>query len=427
MRRVLLATAALLTTTASAQWTIQDSHTTASFRGVNSLGHGIAWVSGTQGTVLRTMDGGEHWQHCAVPEGAEKLDFRGVQALDERTAIVMSSGPGDLSRLYKTTDGCATWKLMFTNPDKDGFWDGIRGELSADKSSVDLTVVGDPVHASFTLFQLHVPIHGGELALVPLDYETCKDTASLQLPIPIAKCLQERFNKMVRAEAPHLVGGQARAEEDRSRLLAAYANPQPTNKEALFAASNSSLANHSNTWFSPDIAFVTGGLQGAHFFHFRGWPCAGLGCRYWRISDIPLAHSESAGAFSIQVRAGRKGSWNGVIVGGDYKLPNERSGTAAFSNDEGKTWKSPAVLPGGYRSSVAFSSDKNAWITVGPNGTDVSFDDGRNWIAMKPSADDTPDADQHWNALSLPFVVGERGHIGILRDGAVEAARKTKP
>ena len=55
-------------------------------------------------------DGGYLWQGCAIPPGAEKLDFRGIQAFDENTAIVMSSGKGDLSRLYKTTDGCRTWK-----------------------------------------------------------------------------------------------------------------------------------------------------------------------------------------------------------------------------------------------------------------------------------------------------------------------------
>ncbi len=86
----------------------------------------MAWASGTNGTVLRTEDGGYLWQACAVPPGAEHLDFRGIQAFDANTAIVMSSGKGDLSRLYKTTDGCQTWKLVFTNPDKDGFWDAIQ-------------------------------------------------------------------------------------------------------------------------------------------------------------------------------------------------------------------------------------------------------------------------------------------------------------
>jgi hypothetical protein len=43
---------------------------------------------------------------------------------------------------------------------------------------------------------------------------------------------------------------------------------------------------------------------------------------------------------------------------------------------------------------------------VGPNGTDISTDDGKNWQPLKPSPDDPPDADKNWNALSLPFAVG---------------------
>ncbi len=110
---------------AYAQWEIEPSHTTASLRGVDNVGGGVVWASGTDGTVLRTLDG-QLWQTCAIPPGGEKLDFRGIQAFNKNTAIVMSSGPGDQSRLYKTTDGCQTWKLIFTNPDKDGFWDAIQ-------------------------------------------------------------------------------------------------------------------------------------------------------------------------------------------------------------------------------------------------------------------------------------------------------------
>ena len=80
------------------------------------------------------------------PPEPKNSDFRGIQAFDENTAIVMSSGKGDLSRLYKTTDGCQTWKLLFTNPDKEGFWDAIKfarlrlatPRRSSGSSSVDL-------------------------------------------------------------------------------------------------------------------------------------------------------------------------------------------------------------------------------------------------------------------------------------------------
>ena len=132
---------------AAGQFTLQTSNTTADLRGIHNVGNGVAWASGTNGTVLRTEDGGYVWQSCAIPPGAEKLDFRGIQAFDANTAIVMSSGPGDQSRLYKTTDGCHTWKLMFKNPDEDGFWDALyfdRGKWG--------WLLGDPVNGMFALF-----------------------------------------------------------------------------------------------------------------------------------------------------------------------------------------------------------------------------------------------------------------------------------
>src|SRR5580698_7998306 len=123
---LLLLATLLISLTAHAQWDIEESHTTASLRGIANTGGGVAWASGTNGTVLRTEDGGYLWQTCNIPPGAEKLDFRGIQAWDENTAIVMSSGKGDQSRVYKTTDACQTWKFLFTNPDREGFWDGIQ-------------------------------------------------------------------------------------------------------------------------------------------------------------------------------------------------------------------------------------------------------------------------------------------------------------
>src|ERR1700730_6514077 len=126
IKLLLLLTATLATKEIQAQWDIEESHTTASLRGIHNVGGGVAWASGTNGTVLRTEDGGYLWQTCTIPPGAEKLDFRGIQAFDENTAIVMSSAKGALSRLYKTTDGCQTWKLLFTNPAKEGFWDALQ-------------------------------------------------------------------------------------------------------------------------------------------------------------------------------------------------------------------------------------------------------------------------------------------------------------
>ena len=64
---------------------------------------------------------------------------------------------------------------------------------------------------------------------------------------------------------------------------------------------------------------------------------------------------------------------------------------------------------------MAYDAATRTWISVGPNGTDISRDDGKNWTPLKPSGYDPPDADKNWNALSLPFVVGPHGRIGRLR------------
>jgi hypothetical protein len=113
-----------------------------------------------------------------------------------------------------------------------------------------------------------------------------------------------------------------------------------------------------------------------------------------------------------------------VAVGGDYKKPDAADGTAAYSLDGGLHWKPTKTPPHGYRSAVAYDSNTKTWITVGPNGTDISTDDGRNWRALTPTSLDEKDADKNWNALSLPFVVGPHGRIGKLR---AEALPPTTP
>ena len=87
MRALLLLAA--LTATAHSQWQLQPAPTTADLRGIDNVGNGIAWASGTNGTILRTTDSGAHWQLCTIPPNAEHLDFRGIQAFDATTAIVM--------------------------------------------------------------------------------------------------------------------------------------------------------------------------------------------------------------------------------------------------------------------------------------------------------------------------------------------------
>jgi photosystem II stability/assembly factor-like uncharacterized protein len=342
-----IAIAAALISHAPAQWQMQTSNTTASLRGIHNVGGGVAWASGTDGTVLRTEDGGYVWQSCAIPPDAEKLDFRGIQAFDANTAIVMSSGKGDLSRLYKTTDGCHTWKLIFTNPDADGFWDAVM----LNRFDVDGYLLGDPVSGRFSLWES-----------------------------------SDKGTNWSRSQAKGL---------------------EAMKDEGAFAASNSSLMLEE----AFAIAFVTGGPAGARVFSMGDDGS-------FSVHRLPLrSGSPGAGGFSVGAR-----DWCcWAAVGGDYSKPDDASGTSAYTHDGGKSWHSAQTPPHGYRSSVAYDEKLKTWITVGPNGTDISTDDGKNWRAVRPSAalHEPPDADRNWNAISLPYVVGPKGRIGKLDEAVL--------
>jgi photosystem II stability/assembly factor-like uncharacterized protein len=100
----------------------QNSGTDVQLRGISAVSGKVAWASGAKGTVLRTIDGGATWQKLEIV-GTEALDFRDIQAFDQNTAFVLSIGPGDQSRIYKTEDGGKIWQRQFTNADPKAFYD----------------------------------------------------------------------------------------------------------------------------------------------------------------------------------------------------------------------------------------------------------------------------------------------------------------
>jgi photosystem II stability/assembly factor-like uncharacterized protein len=139
----LCVTLLFLSVAASAQWVKQNVDTTASLRGLSVVNEKIVWASGTGGTVIRTIDGGKTWKVIAVP-GAEKHDFRDIEAFDANTAYILSIGNGESSRIYKTTDGGKTWTLQFSNTNEKAFFDAIA---CWDRN--DCIAMSDPVGQQF--------------------------------------------------------------------------------------------------------------------------------------------------------------------------------------------------------------------------------------------------------------------------------------
>lgn len=127
------------------QWQQQAIKTDADFRGLCAVNANVAWVSGTKGTFGRTTDGGKTWNVGTVPD-AEKLDFRDVEAFSDDTAYLLSAGPGEDSRIYKTTDGGKRWKLTFKNTEPKAFFDAIA--FWDEKHGIAFS---DPVNGRFVL------------------------------------------------------------------------------------------------------------------------------------------------------------------------------------------------------------------------------------------------------------------------------------
>jgi photosystem II stability/assembly factor-like uncharacterized protein len=112
-----------------------------SIRGLSVVNDNIIWVSGSNGTVGKSLNGGKTWQWYPV-KGFEKTDFRDIEAFNAHTAVIM--GIAEPARILKTTDGGSTWKVVFTDSTKGMFLDAM--DFYDAKHGV---VVGDPINSKF--------------------------------------------------------------------------------------------------------------------------------------------------------------------------------------------------------------------------------------------------------------------------------------
>jgi photosystem II stability/assembly factor-like uncharacterized protein len=109
-----------------------------SFRGLSVVDDRVVWVSGSNGTVGRSIDSGRHFTFIRVT-GYEKTDFRDIEAFDDMTAIIM--GIDCPAHILKTIDGGSSWKLVFRDTTKGMFLDAMT--FWNEQSGM---VIGDPLN-----------------------------------------------------------------------------------------------------------------------------------------------------------------------------------------------------------------------------------------------------------------------------------------
>ena len=108
-----------------------------SIRGMSVVSDKIVWVSGSGGSVGKSVDGGKTFNWITV-KGYEKRDFRDIEAYNQNTAIIMAVAEPAL--ILKTTDGGENWYKVFEDSTKGMFLDAMHAEAKS------IQVIGDPIN-----------------------------------------------------------------------------------------------------------------------------------------------------------------------------------------------------------------------------------------------------------------------------------------
>ncbi len=116
---------------------ILTTGTNTSLRGMSVPTETVVWVSGSNGTVGKSTDGGKTWRWLIVT-GYEKRDFRDIEAFDSSTAIIMAVD--NPAYILKTVDGGTTWKKVFEKNTNGMFLDAM--DFKNDKEGI---CIGDPL------------------------------------------------------------------------------------------------------------------------------------------------------------------------------------------------------------------------------------------------------------------------------------------
>jgi len=312
-------------------WQLTDTGSTARFRGLSPVSDRVAWVAGTAGTVLRTVDGGRHWASVGPAEAAD-LQFRDIKAFDAQHAVALTIGEGTDSRMYATTNGGRSWTETFRNDDPAAFYDCIT--FLDRKHGLALS---DPVGGKFRIL--------------------------------------------------------ATADGGRSwQVRPTTGMPDALTGEFAFAASGTCLVSAGGTaWFA------TGGGATARVFTSRD---AG---RTWSVTGTPVPSGPSAGIYSLAVQP----SGRAIAVGGDYVTPDAAPDGAAYLR--GRTWTVAKTVPGEYRSGSAWLGHGSTALTVGPTGSDISYDGGRTWKPFDTGSFDAVECAGH-----ACWAAGEQGRVARL-------------
>jgi len=121
------------------------SPTKSLLQAISIVDENTAWVSGHRATFLRTVNGGSDWSAFSY-EPIDSLQFRDIHAFNSEEIILMSAGPGNLSRIFRFSLQ-AGFEETYVMPYEQGFlntiefWDDEQGLAFGDSFNGELFVL----------------------------------------------------------------------------------------------------------------------------------------------------------------------------------------------------------------------------------------------------------------------------------------------
>ena len=319
---------------AAAQWEPMETGTRAEFRSAAAPADSVLWAGGRGGVVLRTVDRGATWRTDTIP-GARNLFLIGISARGADTAVVLGTGfDSSTARIYRTTDGGASWTQSWAD-DRPGifldgiaFWDDRRG-----------IAFGDPVDGGFMVL---VTRDGGATWVeVPVD----------SLPLPLAG--EAGFAASGRALATRPGGlawfGTGGAEQARVFRTMDYGATWTATATPI--ESGTSKGIFALTFVDSLAGFAVGGDHTARTIASDNILRTEDGGRTWSSAGSSLPAGVRYGAAVVPA--------NGATV--LFAVGPSGSG---YSEDGGASWR---VIDHVHWNTVVFSPDGTGWV-LGPEG-----------------------------------------------------------
>lgn len=207
---------------------VLTSGTKASIRGLSVVDDKTVWVSGSNGTVGKSVDAGVTFTWMTV-KGFEKTDFRDIKAFSEKEAVIM--GISEPAYILRTKDGGTSWQTVYENKNKGMFLDAM--EFWNEQSGI---VIGDPIDGRFFIART---FDGGKTWKdIPLENRPVADSGEA--------CFASsgtNIRKLNKREAIFITGGLVSSAMVRDTKIAL---PLISGKESTGA--NSIAVKNSKTW-----------------------------------------------------------------------------------------------------------------------------------------------------------------------------------